>query len=111
MMITVIETQQFISKAGNLMTGAERTALIDLVASYPEAGDVIPRTGGVRKLRVPAKGRGKSGGYRVIYYFYNENNPILLFTVYGKNEKSDLTRKEENELYKIVQAIKKEMKP
>ena len=47
----------------------------------------------------------------MIYYFYNSNNPVLLFTVYGKNEKSDLTSKEENELYKIIQAIKKEMKP
>jgi hypothetical protein len=59
MMITVIETQQFIKKAGQLMTEAERAALIDLVANYPEAGDVIPRTGGVRKLRVPAKGAVK----------------------------------------------------
>ena len=109
-MITVVETQQFTKKADQLMTSAEKAELIDLVANAPEAGDVIPRTGGVRKLRVPAKGRGKSGGYRVIYYFYNEKNPVLLFTVYGKNEKSDLTRREENELYKIVQAIKKEMK-
>jgi mRNA-degrading endonuclease RelE of RelBE toxin-antitoxin system len=111
MMITVIETQQFIKKASHLMTAAERAELIDLVANDPEGGDIIPRTGGVRKLRVQAKGRGKSGGYRVIYYFYNENNPVLLFTVYGKNERSDLTRKEENELYTIIQAIKKEMRP
>ena len=110
-MITVIETQQFIKKAGQLMTAAEKTELIDLVANDPEAGDIIPRTGGVRKLRVQAKGRGKSGGYRVIYYYYNDNNPVLLFTVYGKNEKSGLTRKEESDLYKIIQAIKKEMTP
>ena len=110
-MITIVETQQFMKKTDQLMTAAEKAELIDLIANAPEAGDIIPRTGGVRKLRVPAKGRGKSGGYRVIYYFYNEKNPVLLFTVYGKNEKSDLTRKEENELYKIVQAIKKEMKP
>lgn len=93
------------------MTSAEKAALIDLVANAPEDGEIIPRTGGVRKLRVPSRGRGKSGGYRVIYYFYNESNPVLLFTVYGKNEKSDLSHKEENELYKIVQAIKREMKP
>jgi mRNA-degrading endonuclease RelE of RelBE toxin-antitoxin system len=110
MMITIVETQQFISKADRLMTVLEKTVLIDVIANDPEAGDVIPRTGGVRKLRVSASGRGKSGGYRVIYYYYNDNNPVLLFTVYGKNEKSDLTRKEENELYKIVQAIKKEMR-
>lgn len=110
-MITVVETKQFISKAAQLMTAAEKTALIKLVAQNPAAGDIIPRTGGVRKLRVAAKGRGKSGGYRLIYYFYNDKNPVLLFTVYGKNEKSDLTRQEEKELYGIIQAIKKEMKP
>lgn len=93
------------------MTAAEKAALIKLVAQDPEAGDIIPRTGGVRKLRVASKGRGKSGGYRVIYYFYNDKNPVLLFTVYGKNEKSDLTRQEEKELYAVIQAIKKEMKP
>ena len=110
-MITIIETMQFISKAKSLMTDAEREHVIDFIADHPEAGDVMPRTGGVRKLRFAAKGRGKSGGYRVIYYFYNDKNPILLFTVYSKNEKSDLTRDEETALYKIVQKIKKEMKP
>lgn len=110
-MITIIETQQFIGKAKSLMTDAEKDHVIEFIAHHPEAGDVIPRTGGVRKLRFAAKGRGKSGGYRVIYYYYNDKNPILLFTVYGKNEKSGLTRDEEAALYKIVQQIKKEMKP
>jgi mRNA-degrading endonuclease RelE of RelBE toxin-antitoxin system len=65
----------------------------------------------VRKLRFSGSGRGKSGGYRVIYYYYNPRNPVMLFTIYSKNQKSDLTRAEEQALYTLVQAIKKEMKP
>lgn len=109
-MITVIETQQFIKKAQSLMDDAERQALIVEIAHNPEAGDIIPRTGGVRKLRVAGKGRGKSGGQRVIYYYYDDKNPVLLFTIYGKSEKANLSSEEEKALYKIIQAIKKEMK-
>ena len=93
------------------MDAEERQALVVQVAQDPEAGDIIPRTGGVRKLRVAGMGRGKSGGYRVIYYFYNPRNPVLLFSIYAKNEKSNLTAAEEKSLYALVQAIKKEMQP
>ena len=92
------------------MDSDERQALVVYIARNPQAGDIIPRTCGVRKLRVAGKGRGKSGGYRVIYYYYDDKNPVLLFTIYGKNEKSNLTDAEEKALYDVVQAIKKEMK-
>lgn len=110
-MITVVETQQFADKAARLMSAAGKDELIHYLAANPEAGDVISGTGGVRKLRFAVEGRGKRGGVRVIYYYYNDRNPILLFTVFGKNEKSDLTQKEKNALYEIIQIIKKEMKP
>ena len=74
-MITIIETQQFIKKAEALMDSDEQEALIVHIAQNPEAGVIIPRTGGVRKLRVAGKGRGKSGGHRVIYYYYDDKNP------------------------------------
>ena len=93
------------------MTAKERNDLIATIALDPEAGDIIPKTGGVRKLRFAQKGKGKSGSFRVIYYFYDENNPVLLFTVFGKNQKINISDKEKNELYKIVQEIKKAMKP
>jgi hypothetical protein len=73
-------------------------------------GDLIPGTGGVRKMRFAVQGKGKSGGVRVIYYFYNKKNPLLLFTLFGKNEKSDLSEKEKNVLYKVIQDIKQRMK-
>jgi len=109
-MITIIETQQFTGKAAKVMSAAEKDELFDFIVRNPEAGDIIPGTGGVRKLRFAIQGQGKRGGVRVIYFYYNDRNPMLLFTVFGKNQKSDLTEKEKNTLYGIVQKIKKEMK-
>ena len=109
-MITVIETGQFIKKAKQIMSQAEKDDLIDTIARDPEAGEVIPKTGGVRKLRMAREGQGKSGSFWAIHYYYDRKNPVFLFTVYGKNEKANLTDAEKNALYKIVQQIKKEMK-
>lgn len=109
-MITVTETEQFIRKAEKLMSVSEKTELINYVASDPKRGEIIPKTGGVRKLRFAREGQGKSGSYRVIYYYYDESNPVLLFTVFGKNERSNITDAEKNALYTVIQAIKKEMK-
>jgi len=110
-MITIIETQQFISEADKIISAVEKDALFDLIARNPKKGDVISGTGGVRKLRFAIKRKGKRGGGRVVYYYYNDRNPVLLFTLFGKNEKSNLTKKEKDILYGIIQEIKKEMKP
>tara|TARA_R110002153_G_scaffold249448_4_gene405794 strand:- start:26 stop:358 length:333 start_codon:yes stop_codon:yes gene_type:complete len=110
-MITVIETLQFIRKAEKLMTSKERAELIDAIAAAPESGVIIAQTGGVRKIRIAREGQGKSGSFRVIYYYYTKNNPILLFTVFGKNERTNISDADKNALYKIVQSIKKEMQP
>lgn len=108
--ITVIETLQFIRKAEKLMSIKERMELINEIAINPEGGDIIPQTGGVRKMRVAREGQGKSGSFRVIYYYYTENNPVLLFTVFGKNERANISDAEKNALYKVIRTIKKEMK-
>ena len=52
-------------------------------------------TGGVRKVRWAAKGRGKRGGARIIYYFQNESLPLLLLNVFAKSQKIDLTKASE----------------
>ena len=56
----------------------------------PEAGAVIPKGGGIRKLRWPGSGRGKRGGLRVIYYWQNRAGKIWLLTIYAKNEAEDI---------------------
>jgi len=66
--VTVVEMPQFIRQAEMVLSEEERFALIDHLAFNPEAGTVIPGTGGLRKLRWGIRGRGKSGGARIIYY-------------------------------------------
>ena len=110
MMITITETPMFIKKAEKLMSEEERAELINYVAANPKEGDVMANTGGVRKLRFARKGQGKSGSYRVVYYYYNPKNPVFMFTVFGKNEKSNLTDAEKKSLHSIIKLLKKELK-
>ncbi len=64
----------------------------------------------MRKLRWTRKGKGKRGGVRVIYYFYDETIPLFMLTVFGKNEKVNLSRAERNELAKLTKKIVKSYK-
>lgn len=78
-----------------------------MLASDPECGEVMQGTGGVRKVRVAVGARGKSGGARVIYYFHGSDAlPILILTVFTKNERANLSDAEKNNLAKLTQAIK-----
>jgi len=90
-LITVAETTAFARRADKLLSADERADLITFLAENPEAGDEIPGTGGVRKVRFAAKGKGKSGGARVIYYFFDRDNPLYAVFIYGKNEQADLS--------------------
>jgi hypothetical protein len=84
-------------RADELLTEAEQDAIVDLIAYSPTSGDLIPGSGGLRKLRVGRSGSGKRGGARVIYYFYNEDVPLLLMAIYAKNEKADLSERDTKE--------------
>jgi hypothetical protein len=83
----------------------ERADIVALVAADPECGDLIRGTGGFRKVRVPRKGMGKSGGARVVYIWRNERFPVFLITVFPKNEKENLSMAERNALKKRVDGI------
>ncbi len=65
-----------------------------LLIVHPDAGDLISGGRGLRKLRRPAKGRGKRGGARVIFYYVNAQHFILLIVAYSKNEQEDLDRRQ-----------------
>jgi mRNA-degrading endonuclease RelE of RelBE toxin-antitoxin system len=69
----------------------------------PDDGDIIKGTGGIRKIRWAAKGKGKSGGVRIIYYWRTARDQIYLLTIYGKNEASTLTAGEKEYLKKMVE--------
>jgi hypothetical protein len=89
--MTVVETTAFARRAEKLLSAEERDELITILAETPEVGDEIPGTGGVRKLRFGAQGKGKSGGARVVYYFFDRDNPLYAVFIYGKGEQADLT--------------------
>ena len=76
-----------------------------MVAKDPERGEVMQGTGGVRKMRVGRGGRGKSGGGRVMYLHHDANHPIFLRGAFAKNEKSNLSEAERNELAKFVKTL------
>jgi len=75
--LTVVETPSFLRQAADIWTEEERMALVDFIARNPEAGDLIPETGGVRKVRWVRQGTGKQGGARVIYFFLPSGNTAL----------------------------------
>ena len=79
-------------------------ALQRLLALNPEAGDVVPGAGGLRKLRFvdERRGKGKRGGLRVIYYWWDAGAQFWLFTIYDKNELSDLTKAQRQALKEMI---------
>ena len=105
-MHTVAETPTFSRQASKLFDEDQKRELIDFLANNPEAGDEIPGTGGVRKVRFAASGRGKRGGARVIYYYLDETIPIYALLVYAKNVKTDMTPEEK----RLVSALAAELK-
>jgi hypothetical protein len=100
--MTVVETPGFLREAAAALTEAKRLEVVSFLATNPEAGDVMPETGGARKLRWRAQGRGKRGGVRVIYYYHNESLPLFLLNVFAKNEKANLTKAERNEMKSLL---------
>jgi hypothetical protein len=105
-MFTVVETPTFMRRAEKLLSEEERTALIDYLAAFPLAGDLIPDTGGVRKVRFAAHGKGKSGGVRVIYYFVDENIPLYALLIYGKGEQANLSPSQKKSVRAVAETIK-----
>jgi len=105
-MQAVIETPDYLAdaKAAGL-SDAERRAIIDLVADNPIAGDQIEGTGGARKLRMAGRGKGKSGGYRVITYYGGGDIPVFLLAVFAKGDKVNLSPAERNELKKELAGL------
>ncbi len=105
MYITIAETPEFARKATRLLDEDEKDALIAFVATHPEAGVIMQGTGGIRKLRWAREGKGKSGGARVIYFYYNEGMPVFMLSIFGKGEKENLSKAERNEFAKLAKAL------
>jgi hypothetical protein len=106
MLTTVAETPLFIRQADAIWDEAEREDFINFIAANPEAGDVIPGTGGVRKIRWARTGSGKRGGARVIYFFHAASRPLYLLMIYAKARREDLSPQEKRSVRKLAAILK-----
>jgi hypothetical protein len=86
---TVVETPQFLRDAATAgMSAAERKIVVDLVAASPQQGVEIQGSGGVRKIRVAGRGKGKSGGFRVIAAYFGTDVPVYLLALLSKGDRA-----------------------
>lgn len=106
--ITVVETRPFIEDAARCLQDDEREEFIGYIACNPTAGVLIPGTGGVRKIRWRAGGRGKRGGARVVYYYHSDRIPLFLLTAYSKSRQPDLSPAQRAAMRRIVAEIVKQ---
>jgi hypothetical protein len=104
--MTVAETAPFIRQAIRLWTDEDRHAFVDFIAANPNAGDIIPDTGGLRKIRWSRPGMGKRGGVRVIYFYHDDSMPLYLLLIYAKAERESWTRDEKRRAYTLTENIK-----
>jgi hypothetical protein len=100
--ITVLQVPKFKIEATELIGTEGIEAVAVYLTDHPEAGNVIPAGGGLRKLRWAAKGKGKRGGARIIYVYVATAARVYLLGCYAKNVKTDLTGDEKKELRRIA---------
>ena len=100
-----IETPTFTRQILALLPDDDYRGLQSGLMEDPERGDIIKGGGGVRKVRYAAKGHGKRGGIRVIYYWLRNDGQIYMLLAYPKSEKDDLTDKETAVLRDFVKDV------
>ncbi|MCM0753611.1 addiction module toxin RelE (plasmid) [Brucella pseudogrignonensis] len=104
-MQTVIETPAYLASAKDEnVSDQELKDIVSFIAANPDAGDIMPGTGGARKLRFGGKGKGKSGGYRIITFYADENMPVFLLDIYSKDTQATY-KQERNELLQTADSV------
>jgi hypothetical protein len=83
----------------------ELEEIVVWLAENPLSGDLIPETGGARKVRFAKPGGGKSGGYRTVHYFGGDDVPLFLLALVSKGQRADLSQSERNELANVLPRI------
>lgn len=104
--ITVAETPLFQRQTGKLWSEDESQAFIDYIARNPEVGNVIPDTGGVRKIRWSRDGMGKRGGALIIYFYYHQGAPLWLLLAYAKADQTNMSADEKRAASNLVSQLK-----
>lgn len=101
--MVIIETTIFTKQLSLILTDEEYRLFQLTLLDRPDAGKVIPGGGGLRKIRWALAGRGKSGGVRVIYYWFTARGAILLLFMYPKNVQDNLTQDQLKQLKRIIE--------
>lgn len=104
-MQTLVPIGSFEVRARKLLGEAGFERLLEHLAKQPGCGELIRGSGGLRKARIARPGRGKSGGARVIYYYRDDQTPILLLLIYAKAEQGNLTAGQTARLRGLVEEI------
>ena len=103
---TIAETAQYLRDAAEVgLSDQERRVIVDLIAGDPLQGAEIRGSGGVRKIRVAGRGKGKSGGYRIITAYFGPNAPTYLLAVLSKGDRENFTAAEVAGFKKLTDAI------
>lgn len=105
---TVVELPLFTRLVRGRLSEASVVTLTNFIAFNPEAGDLIEGSGGARKLRWAGSGRGKSGGARIVTYWHCAGCPVVMITIYLKNERANLTKAEVATLKNICKELARE---
>jgi hypothetical protein len=104
-MQVIVEVPEFTKRAEGLLTDQEKMTLIEVLARQPTLGVLLRESGGIRKYRFPRGNKGKSGGVRVVYFYYNETKPLFLLTIFGKSEQSTLSSEQLRHLAKLSKQL------
>ncbi len=101
----IVALPEFTKKAKRIFSAEEYENLLGYLKDNPTKGDVMPGTGGIRKIRAGARGKGKRGGARVIYYYQISATTIYLLTVYEKHTQIDLAPRDKKQLKLVIEAL------
>ena len=107
-LLEVVELSSFAREADVLLSREDLALLTGELATHRQLGSVIRGTGGLRKVRWGAQGRGKRGGVRVIYYYGGDHMPLFLIAIYAKSEKADLSQAERKAAAKLIEVLRRE---
>jgi mRNA-degrading endonuclease RelE of RelBE toxin-antitoxin system len=99
----IVETPIFTKKVKEILSEEDYRLFQIKLIDDAEAGSIIQGSGGIRKIRWAGSGRGKRGGSRILYYWYNKEGVILMLFIFKKNEKDDLTKAQLKNLKTIVE--------
>lgn len=104
----IVRTRIYKRKIGKLLSHAEALAAEDDIATHPEKWPVVQGTGGIRKARAARGSSGKSGGVRIMYYFWATETVLYLLDVYPKNEQANISSADKKILKSVIETLKRE---